>query len=73
MFPEDKLENWYHGKGHWSNESDENWFNWKWQMRNRLTSQKDFERFLKLSDQEKKVLILLKINFLWQSHFIFLI
>ena len=54
MFPEDKLENWYHGKGHWSNESDENWFNWKWQMRNRLTSQKDFERFLKLSDQEKK-------------------
>ena len=30
--------------GHWSNESDENWFKRKWQMsQSRLTSQKDFE------------------------------
>jgi lysine 2,3-aminomutase len=52
MYPSDKLQNWFFGKGHWSNISDENWFDWKWQMRNRLTRKEDFEKFLKLSDSE---------------------
>ena len=52
MYPSDEKENWFSGKGHWSSISDENWFNWKWQMRNRLTRKVDFQRYLKLTDSE---------------------
>ena len=52
MYPSDEKDNWFSGKGHWSGTSDENWFNWKWQMRNRLTRKVDFQRYLKLTDSE---------------------
>ena len=52
MYPGDKLQNWFFGKGHWSNVSDENWFDWKWQMRNRLTRKEDFDNYLNLSESE---------------------
>ena len=42
MFPNDKLENWYKGKGHWNDIPDHEWYDWKWQMRNCLKSKDDF-------------------------------
>ena len=52
MYPIDKKENWFSGKGHWSNVSDEEWFDWKWQMRNRLTRKEHFLKYLQLTDNE---------------------
>jgi len=52
MYPTDKIENWFDGKGHWGQVSDENWFDWKWQMRNRLTKKNDFLEYLQLTDSE---------------------
>jgi lysine 2,3-aminomutase len=52
MYPTDKIENWFDGKGHWSQVSDKNWFDWKWQMRNRLTKKSDFLEYLQLTDSE---------------------
>jgi lysine 2,3-aminomutase len=52
MYPIDKKDNWFSGKGHWSNTSDEEWFDWKWQMRNRLTRKEHFQKFLKLTENE---------------------
>ena len=49
MYPADKISNWFDGKGHWSEIADENWFNWKWQMRNRLTKKEHFQKYLKLT------------------------
>lgn len=52
MYPTDKLENWFYGKGHWSQLSDENWFDWRWQLRNRLNKKEDFLKYIKLTDAE---------------------
>jgi len=52
MYPADKLENWFYGKGHWSQSSDENWFDWRWQLRNRLNKKEDFQKYLQLTDAE---------------------
>ena len=52
MYPLDEKENWFSGKGHWSKTLDEDWFNWKWQMRNRLTKKEHFERFIQLTENE---------------------
>jgi len=54
MYPADKIDNWFDGKGHWSEVTDENWFNWKWQMRNRLTKKEHFQKYLKLTESEIK-------------------
>ena len=54
MYPADKIGNWFDGKGHWIEVSDENWFDWKWQMRNRLTNKDDFLKYLHLTDSEIK-------------------
>jgi lysine 2,3-aminomutase len=54
MYPLDEKENWFSGKGHWSETSDEDWFNWKWQMRNRLTKKEHFERFIQLTENENQ-------------------
>ena len=52
MYPNELDAAWYKGKGHWSDVSDENWFDWRWQMRNRLTKKVHFEKFLSLSQDE---------------------
>ena len=54
MYPADKIGNWFDGKGHWRDVSDENWFDWKWQMRNRLTNKDDFLKYLQLTESEIK-------------------
>jgi lysine 2,3-aminomutase len=52
MFPNDSLSNWASGKGIWSDVSDDDWNDWRWQMRNRLQKKGDFEKFIQLTDDE---------------------
>lgn len=52
MFPNDSLSNWASGKGIWSDVSDDDWNDWRWQMRNRLQTKDDFEKFIQLTDEE---------------------
>jgi lysine 2,3-aminomutase len=52
MFPNDSLSNWASGKGIWSGVSDDDWNDWRWQMRNRLQTKDDFEKFIQLTDEE---------------------
>ena len=52
MFPNDSLSNWASGKGIWSDVSDDDWNDWRWQMRNRLQKKSDFEKFIQLTDEE---------------------
>ncbi len=54
MYPQDLADNWFNGKGHWSGIPDKDWFDWRWQMRNRLKSADDFSRYLELSKDERK-------------------
>ena len=49
MYPNDSLENWYQGQGHWSDVPAEDWNNWKWQLKNRLTKLEHLEDKLQLS------------------------
>lgn len=52
MYPKDRLKNWFCGKGHWADVPDEDWFNWKWQLRNSLKTKKDFLNYIELSKHE---------------------
>ena len=52
MYPNDSLKYWFRGKGHWSHIDDDDWMDWRWQMRNRIKSKADVEKFLKLSKDE---------------------
>ncbi len=52
MYPNDSLKYWFRGKGHWSHINDDDWMDWRWQMRNRIKSKADVEKFLKLSKDE---------------------
>jgi lysine 2,3-aminomutase len=54
MFPIDNLDNWYSGKGYWSDTTDAEWNDWKWQLRNRITKKEQFERYLKISKSESE-------------------
>ena len=53
MYPNDSLENWYQGQGHWSDVPAEDWNNWKWQLKNRLTKLEHLEDKLQLSKDER--------------------
>ena len=52
MQPTDNLNSWFEGKGFWSNESDSNWNNWGWQLRNRINTQSDLDGIISLSPNE---------------------
>ena len=52
MFPNDSLSNWSSGKGIWSDVSDDDWNDWRWQMRNRLQKKSDFDKFIDLTNDE---------------------
>ena len=54
MFPNDSLKYWFKGKGHWSNVSDKDWLDWRWQMKNRIKTADGFSSFLNLSKDEKE-------------------
>ena len=52
MHPQDSTNYWFSGKGHWSNVSDEEWSDWRWQMKNRLSKKEDIEQYLSLTNEE---------------------
>ncbi|MGB0344986.1 MAG: KamA family radical SAM protein, partial [Coraliomargarita sp.] len=53
MQPNDSLKNWPSGQGHWADVPPEDWNNWRWQLKNRITSQKQLEAFVELTDEER--------------------
>jgi len=36
--------------------SDSDWYDWRWQIKNRLTKAEDFSRFMALTDEEKQLI-----------------
>jgi lysine 2,3-aminomutase len=54
MYPKDSIKGWFEGQGHWSDVPAKNWNDWKWQLRNRLTTLDHLERFLDLTQEERK-------------------
>lgn len=53
MFPQDRRENWFRGQGLWSDVPEADWKNWRWQLKNRLTSLEDLERHMELTPAER--------------------
>ncbi|MFP4069312.1 MAG: KamA family radical SAM protein [Opitutales bacterium] len=53
MHPNDSLDQWHRGQGLWSDVPAADWNNWKWQLKNRLTSLKDLERHINLTKDER--------------------
>lgn len=53
MFPQDALNNWHSGQGHWADVPAEDWGNWKWQLKNRITKLEHLEQYLTLSADER--------------------
>lgn len=44
---------WYDGRGLWENVSESDWQDWTWQLKNRITTPEELERYLVLSEAEK--------------------
>ena len=42
-----------HAPGYWPETSQELWNDWKWQLKNRVTSLAQLEKHLELSDEER--------------------
>lgn len=53
MFPSDKRTNWFRGQGLWSQVPESDWKNWRWQLRNRITSLDQLEKLIDLSPEER--------------------
>jgi len=53
MYPDDSLKNWHQGQGHWADVPAEDWFNWKWQLKNRITKLEQLEQYLDLDADER--------------------
>lgn len=53
MYPQDSLENWFQGKGIWQDIPDQDWFNWTWQLKNRITTLEKLEQLIDLTPEEK--------------------
>ena len=54
MYPQDLRENWYRGQGEWASVPAEQWGDWKWQLRNRLTRLEDLEERMELTREERE-------------------
>lgn len=54
MFPQDKRESWSGGQGLWSKVPAEQWNNWTWQMRNRITTVSQLEELMTLTPRERE-------------------
>lgn len=52
MYPCDSEKFWFSGKGHWRDVSEENWSDWRWQMKHRIKTIDGFSKYLKLSKSE---------------------
>ncbi len=53
MYPQDKLDNWHRGQGHWAGVPEKDWKRWRWQMQRRLTTVEALEEYLELTPEEK--------------------
>ena len=53
MFPHDALKNWHAGQGLWQEVPAEDWANWKWQLKHRITSMEALEAHMELSPDER--------------------
>ena len=53
MYPNDSLDQWQHGQGHWSDVPADDWNSWSWQLRNRITTLEQLEQYLELTPDER--------------------
>lgn len=53
MYPNDSLENWHQGQGHWEDVPAVDWNSWKWQLKNRITKLKQLEQYMELTAEER--------------------
>jgi lysine 2,3-aminomutase len=53
MYPNDKPETWHDGQGLWPEVPAEQWNDWKWQLKNRLTSLAGLEAHMELTAGER--------------------
>ena len=54
MYPEDRDDRWFAGKGLWGAVASEDWSNWTWQLQNRITSLAQLEEYLELTPEERE-------------------
>lgn len=54
MYPKDLIDNWFQGQGLWEHIPQNDWRDWQWQMRNRVTTLEGLEEYIDLSDEERK-------------------
>lgn len=54
MFPKDARKNWFKGQGLWTDVPEKDWKDWRWQLRNRLTSLEDLEKYMVLTPNERE-------------------
>ena len=54
MYPIDKRANWHRGQGLWREVSREDWRDWRWQMRNRITKLEQLEERMELTAAERE-------------------
>ncbi len=53
MAPIDALYPWFEGQGLWQHVPEEEWRDWAWQLKNRLTTVAQLERYMTLTPEEK--------------------
>lgn len=53
MYPKDSIAKWFRGQGHWADVPSEQWLNWNWQLRNRITGPEQLETYLHLTPEER--------------------
>ena len=53
MYPNDSLENWHKGQGHWESVPTDDWNSWKWQLKNRITKLEHLEQYMELTAEER--------------------
>lgn len=53
MYPTDSRENWYSGQGLWSDVPETDWQDYRWQLRNRITTLEQLRSFMTLTAEEE--------------------
>lgn len=53
MQPNDHPSQWFQGQGLWSHIPAEDWQDWKWQLKNRITRPEQLEEYLELTPDER--------------------
>jgi|TARA_B110000438_G_scaffold303211_1_gene363724 lysine 2,3-aminomutase len=53
MYPTDQRSDWFRGQGLWSTVPAKDWRDWRWQLKNRITSLTEIERLIDLTPEER--------------------